>query len=116
MLTGVRKAVADNVSLPELCVAVRAYGLTFKGKARTEGNVKAFKSLVPSVANAACFDALSLLECICPELRESTLLMRIAQLSSSRGGSTTSDKPDDYACNSLAFVFDCLRVYRLIGN
>ena len=107
MLTGVRRAVADNVSLPKLCAAVRAYGLTFKGKALTEGNVKAFKSLVPFVGNEACAQAYSLMECVCPELRESTLLMRIAQLSSAKASSNSSDKQDESACHSLAFVFDC---------
>ena len=116
MLSGVRKAVADNVSLPKLCAAIRGYGLTFKGKALTESNVKAFKSLVVFVTNAACAQAYSFMECICPELRESTLLMRIAQLSSARAGSTSGDKPDEFACTSLAFVFDCLRVFRLTGN
>ena len=116
MLSGVKRAVADNVSLPKMCAAIRAYGLTFKGKALTEGNVKAFKSLVPFVGNEACAQAYSLMECVCPELRESTLLMRVAQLSSAKASSNSSDKQDESACHSLAFVFDCLRVYRLTGN
>jgi hypothetical protein len=56
------------------------------------------------------------MECVCPELRESTLLMLIAQLSSARGGSTSGEKDDDAATGTLAFVFDCLRVYRLTGD
>ena len=105
-----------SVPVPKLCVVIKGYGLTFKGKALTETNVKALKSIIPFVGNAACAHAYSLMEVFCPELREATLLMRIAQLSTGRAAGSSKEKQEDTACGSLAFVFDCLRVFRLTGN
>ena len=99
----------------KLIVAMKPYGLTFKGKALTEANIKALKCLAPFVEDAACCMAYSIVESFCPELREATLLMRIAQLATARGASSGMEKAAS-ACASLAFVFDCLRVYRLTGD
>ena len=86
-------------------------GLTCKGKAFTDAGVKALKALAPCVGNTACCTAFVLMEACCPEMRDSTLLMRIAQLCTRR-------YPDnaDAACESMVFVFDCLRVGRLTGE
>ena len=51
------------------------------------------------------------MEDCCPEVRDATLLMRIAQLCARR----YPDNPDA-ACESMVFVFDCLRVGRLTGE
>jgi hypothetical protein len=56
-----------------------------------------------------------MMEAICLELREATLLMRIAQLSSGRGAGDSAFG-EARARESLAFVFDCLRVARLTGD
>ena len=114
-LSGVAKAIVENASGPKLTAALKPYGLTFKGKALTEANVKALKSLAPFVGDAACGMSYSLVESFCPELREATLLMRIAQLATARAASSAMERTAS-ARASLVFVFDCLRMYRLTGD
>ena len=99
---------ATNLSIPKAQAALKQAGLSFKGKGLTDQLVKAMKALAPFVGDADCCAAFSMLECICPEMREPTLLMRMAQLSSARVGSVATD--------SLAFAFDCLRIGRLVGE
>ena len=110
-LTTFKNALKRNLSIPKLKEELKAFGLTFKGKAFTDTVVKALKALAPFVDNAACCTAFVLMEACCPEMRDSTLLMRIAQLCGRR-------QPDnaDAACESMVFVFDCLRVGRLTGE
>ncbi len=114
-LTKYQKAVAENISLPKLTKVLTTYGITFKGNALTEAHAKALKSLTPFVGNHACAVAYSLAEAFCPELREPTLLMRLAQLCKARAAPSQADK-DAAACDSMAFVLDCLRVARLTGD
>ena len=109
------KAIKDNVSLPKLSVALRQYGMTFKGMALTDANVKAFKSLAAFVEDGACGVACSLVEAYCPEIWDPTLLMRVAQLSAARAGVGEVDR-EERARASLIFIFDCLRVLRLTGS
>jgi hypothetical protein len=110
-LTKFKQALARNLSIPKAKEELKGFGLTFKGKAFTDTVVKALKALAPFVGSAACCTAFVLMEACCPELRDSTLLMRIAQLCARR-------YPDnaDAACESMVFVFDCLRVGRLTGE
>jgi len=42
-LCSVAKSIAANASVPKLTVALKPHGLTFKGKAITEANVKDLK-------------------------------------------------------------------------
>ena len=91
-LSAFAKAVADNASVPKIIAVLRQYGLTFKGKVLNDCNVRALKVLMPFVGDAACGAAYSLMEAFCPELRESTLLMRIAQFSLGRVASTVMER------------------------
>ena len=88
--------------------ALKQTGLSFKGKPLTEQMVKGLKALAPFVEDAASCAAFSMLECLCPEVREPTLLMRIAQLSTTRLAGV--------AAESLVFSLNCLRIGRLAGD
>ena len=103
--------MANNLSIPKLKEELKPYGLTFKGKQLTDPVVKALKALAPFVVKTACCTAFVLIEACCPEMREHTLLMRVAQLCTKRHPDNT-----DAACESMVFVFDCLRVGRLTGE
>ena len=59
--------------------------------------------------------ACSLAEAVCPELREPTLLLRLAQLSNGRAATSKADR-DGAARESMVFILDCLRVARLTGE
>ena len=110
-LTKFKQALARKQSIPKTKEELKTFGLTFKGKPFTDAVVKALKALAPFVGNAACCTAFGLMEACCPEMRDPTLLMRIAQLCTRR-------HPDNAnaACESMVFVFDCLRVGRLTGE
>ena len=119
-----RTGLAQSASLPKLNGILKKYGVSFKGKAVTEASAKALKCLAPFVCDSQCRLAYSLVDMFCPELREATLLMRIAQLSAVRapcaaGGSASASGGTDGSVsasggvNALKFIFDCLRVARL---
>ena len=92
---------------------MKTYGLTFKGKPFTEASGKALKNLAPFLGDKACARAYSLLESFCPEVRKATLLMRIAQLT--LAGEANARESSASARQSLVFIFDSLRVYRIVG-
>ena len=120
-LSSFNKAISTKTSIPRLLTIVKEqYGLSFKGKTLTEQGIKAIKSLAPFLADGKCCAAFSLLEAFCPEMREPTLLMRIAQLCSARAEKTVeplaSGAAIGAAASSMAFAFDCLRVGRLTGD
>ena len=104
-LSKFKAASTRTLSLAKTKQELQTYGLTYKGKPITDAVVKALKALAPFVVNAACCTAFGLMEACCPELRDTTLLMRIAHLCSRRHPDNT-----DAACESMVFVFDCLRV------
>ncbi|CAK0819347.1 unnamed protein product [Prorocentrum cordatum] len=114
-LTRCQKAMADNLSLPKLFAALKSYGLAFKGKPLAESHAKCLKNLTPFVGDEACVVAYSLSEAFCPELREPTLLLRLAQLCNGRAASSKADK-DATSRESMVFIMDCLRVARLTGD
>ena len=98
-----------QLPVSKLMMVLRGYGSTFEGKTVSEANAKVLKSLAPYVVDLACRLAFSLLELVCPELREATVLMRSAQLSAGKIGGVS-------ARESIIFIFDCLRVARLTGD
>ncbi len=109
--------MSENASIPKVREALQKYGLTYKGKAITDSQVKAFKVLTPFVGDEACEASYSVLEAICPEFRDSTLLMRVAQLCNGRYTSAASGAESDARARaSLTYVFDCLRVAKLTGD
>jgi len=55
------------------------------------------------------------LEMICPEFQDATLLMRVAHLCLNRSGLGETDK-DQCARKHMVYVFDALRVNRMIGE
>ena len=59
-----------------------------------------------------------MLECVSPEFRDPTLLMRLAQHSSARVASVQHPEPLARSPAASAFVFalDCLRLGRLAGD
>ena len=109
-LSGFKTALAQNWSVPKLRQALREYGVTFKGKAATEATAKALNKLAPLVGDEKCRMAYSLMEKFCPELRESTLLMRIAQFVATRATGVGQEQAQR---DAMVCVFDCLRVARL---
>ena len=80
----------------------------------TDQTIKAVQHLAPFVSDAQCCAAFSMMEAFCPELREPTLLLRIAQLCSARAERT--EPLARAAVTSLAFVLNDLRVGRLTGD
>ena len=63
------------------------------------------KALAPFVAHNQCRAAISVLEVVFPELRETTLLMRIAQLCSSRGAHTSHPAEGRHtAAEAMAYI------------
>ena len=89
----VAKALKDNSSLAKIRAAIKQYGLTFKGKAVSDAQAKALKALDPFLGVDKCNEAYNLTESVCPEVMDSTILMRIAQLSSARGAGSNPDQP-----------------------
>ena len=106
---------AASQSIPKATVALQQAGLTFKGKQLNEQSIKALRALAPYVADASCRAAVSMLDCVSPEFREMTLLLRLAQLSSTRVAS--GQHPQANAAQmAFVFVLDCLRIGRLAGD
>ena len=102
-------------SIPKALVALTPQGLLFKGKPLTDQSLKALRALAPYVEDAKCNATFSMLECVSPEFRDTTLLFRLAQLISNRAASGQHPQPHT-ALNSFVFVLDCLRIGRLAGD
>ena len=105
-LQDISLAIKEGLSVPKLATKLRSLGITFKGKTMTEGHAKALKNLMPFVLNADCKQAYMLAEVFVPELKEMTMLMRIAQLCSKRasGGSTPASGGQTQAHACMAFL------------
>ena len=106
-LEEIQAAIKDNISAPKLLAKLKAMGITFKGKSVTEATARAMKSVLPFVADIGCKNAYLLSEVMCPEIKDQTMLMRLAGLCSKRGSA---------ASGALVFLFDGLRVGRLTGE
>ena len=109
-LAGVEASFAKQEPQSKLEAVIKNYGLTFKGKPLSSANVTALRGLQPFVLDGACASAFALVEVYCPELREPTLLMRIAYACSARGDS------DAKAKEYFVFSMNSLRVARLTGD
>ena len=107
-----------SLSIPKAMAELKQQGLLFKGKGLTEQSVKAMRALTPYVGDAACNAAFSMLECVSPEFRDPTLLLRLAQLSAARGAGVQNlhALATSTATSSFAFCLDCLRLGRLAGD
>ena len=117
-LQEVQAAMRDNISAPKLCSKLKSLGVTFKGKSMTEGHAKALRSLLPFVSDIGCKHSYLLTEIMCPEVKEMTLLMRLAILCSKRGngGTTPASGGPSQANACMIFLFDSFRVARLTGE
>ena len=113
-LQGFSSALAQGLSITKLNLALKKYGVTWKGRPSTDAIVKALKALAPFVADPKCKMAYSLVDMCCPELRDATMIMRAAQLCAARspGASETDQCPASGGADSLVFIFDCMRVAR----
>ena len=80
-------------SIPKALVALKPQGLLFKGKPLTEQSLKSLRALAPYVEDAKCSATFSMLECVSPEFRDTTLLFRLAQLISNRAASGQHPQP-----------------------
>jgi len=109
-LSGVQEAFSKQESVSKLESVLKTYGLVFKGKPLTNANVFSLKGLHHFVLDGACRSAFALAEAYSPELREPTLLARIATSCSSRAVS------DAKAKEYFVYVMNCLRVARLTGD
>ena len=107
-LSGVKKALNESVS--KAVGVLRRHGIAFKGNPLTTTNVNALRSLQHFVVDGACRSAFALAEVYSPELRDPTLLSRIATACAHRGVS------DDKAKEYFAYVLDSLRAARLTGD
>ena len=117
-LSAVKLATKENMSGTRLATKMRSLGITFKGKSIAEGCAKALKALLPFVYHAGCKHAHSLAEAVCPELKDMTLLMRMAHLCTKRasGGGPSATGGPDHANSCMAFLIDSFRVARLTGE
>ena len=88
--SGVKEAFNESVSNAES--VLKNYGLAFKGKALTTASVTALKSLQLFVLDGDCRSAFALAEVYSPELRDPTLLSRIANACASRRASDAKAK------------------------
>ncbi|CAK0870842.1 unnamed protein product [Prorocentrum cordatum] len=109
-LTSVDNCFAKQEPASKLEAALKAYGLQFKGKARTAATAAALKGLRPFVLDGACSSAFALAEAHFPELRELTLLMRIGFACSTRAVS------DAEAREFFVFIANSFRAARLTGD
>ena len=91
------------------------FGLSFKGKQITEATVRAAKNLLCFVSDVGCSNAYCEVENVCPEFREPTMLMRAAQICSSRSANSKDDK-DTVACSAFQFLLHSLKVLRMFGT
>ena len=107
-LNDLARAFKDNVSITKIKDVIKKYGLTFKGNAVSDANVKALKALLPFLEDEKCNEAHDLVESICPEVGQETILMRIAQLSSARA----TTRPTD----AMVFALECLLLWRITGT
>ena len=111
----IQEAFKDNLSGAKLVTKLKHIGISFKTKQLSETQAKALKNLIPFVADPVCKQAYLLAEVLCPELKEMTLLMRIAQMCSKRAASADSGGQAQ-ASSCMAFIFDNFRVARLTGE
>ncbi|CAK0907025.1 unnamed protein product, partial [Prorocentrum cordatum] len=109
-LTNAENCFAKQEPVSKLEAALKAYGLQFKGKARTAATAAALKGLSPFVLDGACSSAFALAEVHFPELRDPALLVRIGFACSTRAGS------DAKAKKLLVFIMSSFRVARLAGD
>ena len=107
-LTDLALAFKNNVSNAKTKDVIKKYGLSFKGNAISDANVKALKALLPFLEDEKCNEAHDLVESICPEVGQETILMRIAQLSSARA----TTRPTD----AMVFALECLLVWKITGT
>ena len=126
-LSKFEQGIADNLSYAKLMGVLKSYGLTHKGKPITDHALRSLKALTPFVCSDECWSSMSLAEPFCPELRDSTLLLQLAAHSSARGAGAAAaaasgaDQAQQFsagahAARSLAFVFDCMRAFRIVGD
>ena len=107
-LSGVKEALNESVSKAES--VLKKHGLAFKGHPLSTANVTALKSLQLFVLDVDCRSAYALAEVYSPELRDPTLLSKIASACASRGASDAKAKA------YFVYVMDSLRVARLTGD
>ena len=103
-------SIKGNIS--SLSAKLTSHAITFKGKAINQGFVKALKALIPFVSDPGCKQAHLFAEPLCPELKDMTMLSKIARLCSKRS-EVGGQGP---ASDCMAFIFDSFRAARLIGE
>ena len=108
-LTDIALAFKNNVSNAKTKDVIKKYGLTFKGNAISDANVKALKALLPFLEDEKCNEAHDMVESICPEIGQETILMRIAQLASARA---TTTRPTD----AVVYALECMLVWKITGT
>ena len=116
-LQEVQVAIRGNITGPKFCTKLKSLGITFKGKPMSEGHAKALKLVLPFVSDIGCKQSYLVTEVACPEVKEMTLLMRMAILCNKRGNvgaSPASGGPSAAQC--MTFLFDSFRAARLTGE
>ena len=77
-LKDVAATLAANKSVPCLIGGLKSIGVQHRGKPAGVNLIRALKAVWPFLASEVCWTALSLAESCCPELRDPTVLMFVA--------------------------------------
>ena len=115
----IQNAIRDDSGRVIILMRMTSHGITFGGKAITDPLVRALKTLIPFVLDAACKQAYLSAEPFCPELKNVKLLKKVAQQCNTRvvgGGSAPASGGSAQARAYMAFIFDTFRVARLTGE
>ena len=124
-LTSFADGRGEAMSHTKFLAELKRLGVTFKGKDMTEAGAKAIKNLLPFVADKGCQTSYSLCDSVCEEMREQTLLLRVAQLCTKRAANSVKENSSasgiggggDVRARALfSFVLDSLRCFRLTGD
>ena len=109
-LTPVRTMISEDLSATKMAQHLKSLGLTFKGKVPSVALATALKGVAMYVLDDGCRAAFAMTEPICPELRDFTLLSRIAAACTARGADAKKSK------DFFKFVMESMRAYRLTGD
>ena len=111
-LSAFTQSVAANASVRSLHEEIKKYHITFRGKALGESIVKSVKALHPFLSDAGCRHAYALAEGVVNELRDQTMLLRIAQLCGGRSAEPLARAPQE----AMIFIIESLKAGRLSGD
>ena len=111
-LSAFEKSVATNASVRSLHGDLKKYNITFRGKALGESVAKSIKTLHSYLSDNDCRHAYATAEVVVPELRDQTMLLRIAQLCAGRSAEPLARAPQ----LAMVFIIESLKAGRHSGD